>query len=436
MKKSALLPIVFFLTAIMMHAQAPNPALVGYWHNWNTAKAPYIPLDKIDARYNVIQVAFAVPHSGTDYQMEFIPDQVTPAVFMGQIRTLQSQGRKVIISMGGASAPVSLDNITERDAFISSMNAIITTYGFDGMDIDFETSSISVSGGTIDAPADPKIINLIYAIKQIMKDYYSANNRRLILTMAPETALVQGGMAAYGGVWGAFLPVIHALRDSLEIIHVQLYNSGSMPGIDGKSYTQGTPDFIIAMTEAVIQGFNTSGGRFSGLPAGKVVIGLPACSEAAGGGFTDTAAVKAAIDYLRGKGPRPGIYTLAQPGGYPALRGMMTWSVNWDAVNTCAAAYQYAQNYQKIFGAPSAVYNAGHRPGIYELHPDPSKEYISITNTDFTGNDITMRIYNVYGNLVISQPILQEKQVLDISALPAGVYIVKFRNDVRKFIKP
>ena len=36
--------------------------------------------------------------------------------------------------------------------------------------------------------------------------------------------------------------------------HVQLYNSGSMYGIDGNIYTQGTADFIVAMTEAVIQG--------------------------------------------------------------------------------------------------------------------------------------------------------------------------------------
>lgn len=36
----------------------------------------------------------------------------------------------------------------------------------------------------------------------------------------------------------------------------------------------------------------------------------------------------AAIKYLRGNGPKPGNYTLVQSGGYPNLRGMMTWSIN------------------------------------------------------------------------------------------------------------
>ena len=172
----------------------------------------------------------------------------------------------------------------------------------------------------------------------------------MFLSFAPETAFVQGGMAAYGGIWGAYLPVLHALRDSLEIVHVQLYNSGSMPGINGNYYSQGTADFIVAMTEAVIQGFNTGGGFFTGIPAEKVAVGLPACPNAAGGGFADTTTVKAAIDYLRGTGPQPGSYALAQTGGYPPLRGMMTWSVNWDAVSTCGSAYQFARNYIRIFG--------------------------------------------------------------------------------------
>jgi chitinase len=351
MKKVVTLFLFCTLIGPLTFAQGPSPALVGYWQNWNTAGSPYIALDQIDMRYNVVELAFAVPHSGTDYQMEFIPSQVTQAQLILQIQSLQSLGKKVIISMGGANDPISLHNVTERDVFISTMTSILNTYGFDGMDIDFEGSSISVSGGTIAAPVDPPIINLIYAVKQIMSNYYSAHGKRLILTMAPETAFVQGGMSAYSGIWGAYLPVIHALRDSLDMLNVQLYNSGSMYGINGGIYYQGTADFIVAETEAVIQGFNTAGGYFAGLPASKVGVGLPASADAAGGGFIDTATVKDAIDYLRGTGPKPGSYTLAQPAGYPNLRGMMTWSINWDAVTS--GPYKFADNYARIFGGPA-----------------------------------------------------------------------------------
>ena len=34
---------------------------------------------------------------------------------------------------------------------------------------------------------------------------------------------------------------------------------------------------------------------------------------------------------------------------------MMTWSVNWDAVSTCASFYQYADNYQRIFAPPILI---------------------------------------------------------------------------------
>jgi len=342
---------IFFLSELA--GQIPASALIGYWHNWNDTNAPYIQIDQVDSRYNVINVAFAVPQSGTDYQMEFIPEGVTQSDFINKVQLLQGLGKKVVISIGGATAPVTLDNDTERDAFISSVNSIIGTYGFDGIDIDLEGSSLTVSGGTIASPVDAKIIHLINAIRQIMSDFYSANGKKLILTMAPETAFVQGGMAAYGSVWGAYLPVIDALRDSLEVLHVQLYNSGSMYGIDGNIYSQGTADFIVSMTEAVIQGFNTSGGMFNGLPPQKVAVGLPACPNAAGGGYLDPGVLKAALDYLRGLGPQPGTYELEQFGGYPDLRGLMTWSINWDAVNTCGSGYEFANSFESNFSNTS-----------------------------------------------------------------------------------
>jgi chitinase len=341
--------------ATSLFAQLPNPALVGYWHNWNTANAPYIQLEQVDNRYNVIAVAFAVPRTGTDYDMTFTPSGgVTVANFKTKIQTLQGQGKKVLLSIGGGGTALSLSSTTERDVFASSMLTLLTSYGFDGMDIDIEGTGLSLTGGTIAAPVDASVINLIAATKTIMQSYYVAKGKQLLLTMAPETAFVQGGMSSYSGVWGAYLPVIQGLRDSLALVHVQLYNSGSMYGINRGIYTQGTADFIVALTEAVIRGFTTSGsgGTFVGLPASKVAIGLPACTSAAGGGFTTETVVASAVNYLRGVGPKPGTYTLVQSGGYPTLRGMMTWSMNWDAVATCnTASYKYAQNFQTLFGS-------------------------------------------------------------------------------------
>ena len=416
-------------------AQAPNPALIGYFHNWQDFNAPYVQLDQVDSRYNMIDIAFAVPHTGTDYKMEFVPDQVSQATFISQIQTLHGQGRKVIISMGGATSPISLDNISERDTFITTMTNIINTYGFDGIDIDFEGSSLSVNGGTISTPADQPIINLVYAVKQIMANYFILNNHRLILTMAPETAFLQGGQSAYGGIWGAYLPVIDALRDSLEILHVQLYNSGSMFGIDGNIYTQGTADFIVAMCEAVIQGFNTTGGIFAGLPASKIAVGLPACSMAAGGGFTDADTVKAAMDYLRGNGPQPGTYTLVNAGGYPAFRGMMTWSINWDAVSACGNAYEYAQNFQNIFGAATSIATAYNSEKLVSVIPNPASELLYLNISKHFNVPKNIVICNSLGEIVFSKTISGENETINISNFQKGVYCLIFDNYRQRIIK-
>ncbi|HMK06475.1 MAG TPA: chitinase, partial [Flavobacterium sp.] len=310
--------ILCFLTAF---CQAQSPVLVGYWQNWNDSSAPYIPLDQIDPRYNVVCVSFAVPTSPSDMTMLFTPDGVSQATLISQIQTLRNQGKKVLVSIGGATTSISLNDVPNRETFVSSMTAILNAYHFDGIDIDIEHGDSILAEGTISSPTNSDAINLVYAITQIRSNYFNLFSTQMMLTFAPETAYVQGGMSAYGGIWGGYLPIIDSLRDNIDLIHVQLYNSGSMYGIDNNIYNQGTADFIIAMTEALIQGFNTTGGPFDGFPANKVVVGLPACPNAAGGGFAATAVVESAIKYLMGTGPKPGTYTLAQTGGYPDLGG-------------------------------------------------------------------------------------------------------------------
>ena len=432
-KKSTLL---LFLISNLAFAQNPNPALVGYWQNWNDVNAPYIQLNTIDSRYNVVCLAFAVPHTGTDYQMEFIPDQVSQATLISQIQTLQSQGKKVLVSVGGATAQVVLSSTAERDTFINTMTNIINTFGFDGMDIDLEGSSLTVSGGTISSPVDQPIIRMIYAIRQIMSDFYSAHGHKMFLTMAPETAFVQGGMSAYNGIWGACLPVIDALRDSLEILHVQLYNSGSMYGIDANIYNQGTADFIVAMTEAVIHGFNTAGGYFTGLPASKVAVGLPACASAAGGGYVSPAVAQSAINYLRGIGPQPGTYILANAGGYPSLRGMMTWSINWDAVSTCASVYEFAGSYQNIFGLPTATDELRGKNDL-ALFPNPVTDNLTISNKKSGEN--TIEIFNILNQRIFFKQSAADSQHqeihIDVSDFPSGIYFLKSGNYSAKFVK-
>ncbi|PKP21852.1 MAG: hypothetical protein CVU04_00590 [Bacteroidetes bacterium HGW-Bacteroidetes-20] len=221
------------------------------------------------------------------------------------------------------------------------------------------------------------------------------------------------------------MPLIHALRNEIDIISVQLYNSGTIYGIDGNIYTQGTADFIVALTEATIQGFNTTGGFFTGLPASKVAVGLPACNSAAGGGYTDTATVAAAIRYLKGEGPQPGTYTLTQTAGYPDLRGMMTWSINWDAAANCGGVYTFAQNYRDLFIpiVPDGVYNYSNQINL-SIFPNPTSKYFIFNGLPLNSDHILVQIFDCNGKLVLQKQGSSNEHI-NIQSLHNGIYLVR-----------
>ncbi len=417
--------------ALSAAAQDPAPALIGYWHNWNDANAPYLSLDQIDDRYNVIELAFAEPLPGTTSAIEFTPDYEVPQDFMDRIAALRAAGKKVLISIGGANATVQLNNQDEREQFVYLTMSMLLTWGVDGLDIDLEGSSVSITGGTITQPVDSTVIRLIDGLQEIMVEYRQATGRKLFLTMAPETAYVLGGQSAFGGIWGAYLPIIHALRDSIDILQVQLYNSGSMYGIDGAIYEQGTADFIVSQTEAVIQGFNTGGGFFQGLRPDQVAVGLPACNAAADGGYTDTATVRAAMEYLLGEGPQPGSYTLQQPVGYPTLRGLMTWSINWDAVAGCDGAYGFAENYERIFGDMSTSVDPNGASSL-RIWPVPASVALNF-NMPIRG---AITIHDAVGRLVCNIQVAAAVQQIVVSDLVAGTYVMRGSMDGHPFALP
>ena len=412
--------VIAILGLHIVHAQGPD--LIGYWHNWNDGNAPYLELSQVDPRYTVVEVSFAVPAVGSTYDMVFAPAETAPATFLADVAALQAQGRKVLISIGGANATVHLDSDAERDQFVSSMLAILDTYGFDGLDIDLEGASVAISGGTIANPVDARIIRLIDAVNTIADTFENTHGVPMMLTMAPETAYAQGGMSSFGGIWGAYLPLIDALRNRLDILQVQLYNSGSMYGIDGGIYSQGTADFIVSQTEALLQGFSTAGGYFAPLPPEKVAIGLPACPLAAGGGYVPPAVLEQAVDYLHGFGPQPGSYQ--RVGTYPTLRGLMTWSINWDATANCSVPDEFAQAYQDLFGISTTVAEAPDSDLL--LWPNPVEA--GVLHLQGLQGDERLLLLDALGRTVHTERATGERTTLTVD-LPAGTYLLRVERD-------
>lgn len=321
-------------------AGLPKHPLIGYLHASFANGSGYVRMADVPAAWNVINLSFGEPTSVTSGDIRFnrcpvseCPNVESEADFIAAIRAKQAQGKKVLISIGGANGQVQLTTAAARDAFVSSVGSIIDRYGLDGLDIDFEGHSLYFNFGDTDFrnPTTPVIVNLISALKTL-KARYGAN---FVLTMAPETFFVQVGYQYYGGSssgdnrTGSYLPVIHALRDALTVLHVQDYNSGPVMGLDNQYHTMGGADFHIAMTDMLKAGFPVAntGQTFPGLRQDQLSFGLPA-AVSAGNGYTAPAAVHQALDCLV-KGQNCGGYTL-RGGASPSFRGLMTWSINWD----------------------------------------------------------------------------------------------------------
>lgn len=331
----------------------PAHALVGYLHASFANGSGYTRMADVPDSWDVINLAFGEPTSVTsgDIRFSLCPATECPNVesvtdFKAAIKAKQAAGKKVLISIGGQNGQVQLSTTAARDTFVSSVSKIIDEYGLDGLDIDFEGHSLSLQTGDTDFrnPTSPVIVNLIQAVKTLKAKYGAG----FVLTMAPETFFVQLGYQYYGsGPWGgqdpragAYLPVIHALRDDLTLLHVQDYNSGSIMGLDNQYHSMGGADFHIAMTDMLLTGFPVAGNSerfFPALRPEQVAIGLPASTQA-GNGHTSPAEVNKALDCLTKKTDCGSYQT---HGTWPALRGLMTWSINWDRYNQ----WQFSKNF-------------------------------------------------------------------------------------------
>ena len=306
---------------------APNGhQLIGYWAGYGAAGSTF-PLREVSPQWDVIIVAFSTPdRNAPEGTMQFrTPAGLDTEQFKADIAWLKTQGKKVMISLGGGGQHFTLADPKRVPNFVSSVTRIVTDYGFDGIDIDFESPSLSIEPGDTDfkRPTTPSIVNLISALRQL-RDHFGP---RLMISLVPEGTQIPSGYPSYGGQFGSYLPIAHALRDILSFIDVQDYNTPPLQGLDGEIYQPGTVDYHAAMTELLLHGFNVGGDPkqfFSPMPANKVAVGFLT-------GDTTPSIVSEAMDYIiTGKAPGGTTYKLREPKGYPGMIGAMFWTIDAD----------------------------------------------------------------------------------------------------------
>jgi chitinase len=301
-------------------------ALIGYWSGYGAAGSIF-PLREVSPQWDVIIVAFSTPDGkAPEGTMQFhTPAGLDTEQFKSDIAYLKSQGKKVLISLGGGGQHFTLADAQRVPNFVSSVTRIVSEYGFDGIDVDFESPSLAIAPGDTDYqhPTTPSIVNLIGALRQL-HDHFGP---QFAITLVPEGTQIPAGYPSYGGQFGSYLPIAYGIRDILTFMDVQDYNTPPLQGLDGEIYQAGTVDYHAAMTELLLQGFPVGGNAkhpFPGMPADKVAVGFLI-------GETSPDVVRDAMQYLiTGKAPAGVNYRLQKRGGYGAMIGAMFWTIDGD----------------------------------------------------------------------------------------------------------
>ena len=327
--------------ASLMPSLAGKKILMGFWHNWPAGPSDgyqrgqfaNITLENVPKEYNVVAVAF-MKGSGIP---TFKPFNVSDAEFRRQVGVLNSQGRAVLISLGGADAHIEL-RAGQEQPLANEIIRLVETYGFDGLDIDLEQSAIDFAANKTVLPAALKLV----------KDHYAGQGKHFIISMAPEFPYLTAS--------GKYVGYLQALEGYYDFIAPQFYNQGG-DGVWVPEANNGSgawiaqnndamkEDFLYYLTESLVTG--TRG--FTRIPADKFVIGLPANVDAAATGYViDKTVVGNAMKRLAVK-------------GHP-IKGLMTWSVNWDngtSKDRVPYNWEFCRRYGPlIHGAPSAAQGA------------------------------------------------------------------------------
>ncbi|MFC5722877.1 chitinase [Streptomyces gamaensis] len=298
-------------------ALRPKPAgkvLQGYWENWdgaaNGVHPPFGWTPVTDPRirdhgYTVVNAAFPVIRSDGTAVWEDGMDATVKVPTPAEMCRAKAAGLTVLMSIGGAAAGIDLSSSAVADRFVETLVPILKTYNFDGIDIDLETGLTGSGDITALSPSQANLERIIDGVLDRMPPGFG-------LTMAPETAYVTGGSVTYGSIWGAYLPIVKKYADNGRLwwLNMQYYN-GSMYGCSGDSYAAGTVEGFTAQTDCLDKGLVVQGTTIR-VPYEQQAPGLPA-QPGAGGGYMTPDLVGRAWNTYGGR-----------------LKGLMTWSLNWD----------------------------------------------------------------------------------------------------------
>jgi chitinase len=136
MKRLLLWICLILVPTVVVHAQA-KPWVSAYYAGWMQS---YLPPSAIDFGAMTHIIHFSLEPSGTS-GVSGTGNGITPAASRAIVQAAHAAGTKVLISCGGYGADqgfVTATKAANRTAFVNNLVSYVTTYGYDGVDIDWE----------------------------------------------------------------------------------------------------------------------------------------------------------------------------------------------------------------------------------------------------------------------------------------------------------
>lgn len=394
--RSSLLKIFLFfcLINICYASDNTNGRIIGYLPAWtgdkHTSESLPDPLDLKNAGYTNILVAFGLFDNSSpenrgnvlyvaDYASKINKDYITK---------LHQAGIRVSLSIGGGAQPdepdtsinfhqvlsTAKDNQTFQKNFVTSVQNLMNTYGFDGIDIDIESGfgPNDTSGNQAEFLNQPPVVSDITTLASILNTLY-ANNPHILISLVPQTTNISPATNGFNSAWANYSSLIMQTYHSLAWVGVQLYYSGGIGTIpysnngiyygDHVLINNGGNDqtFGVGMAANLLEtwpsvypaGSNIVHGNTYFMPydgtllrPDQVVLGYPAPDSsgyADAAPITNTSAIKQTLLCLQTANagcnldPTTGY---KPPHAYGSIGGVFNWQVMYDKNN----GYQFAND--------------------------------------------------------------------------------------------
>lgn len=301
-----------------------------------------------NAGYTHIIVAFGVFSTTTPGKITSAFGTVSPML----IKQMQQLGIKVLLSLGGASSSVPNTTVNFHQVltaaaspaafqatFLASLTSLVAQYGFDGFDFDIEEGLAPAGGGTMSNPGGD-----IAALANIINAAHAAHPTWLI-SLAPQTVNISAN-SAFNGTFANYSSLVMQTHAALTWVGIQIYNSGTIYGIDHVIYdpsNPNTPNASVALAVDLLANWPQGApGSFqpymSFLNPSQVVLGYLAPNSAGqvdgGSPRIPLATIKRAVQCLRtGTAGTSSCGTYVPPQSYPTIGGVFGWQTNYDQNN-------------------------------------------------------------------------------------------------------